>query len=109
MALSLDEFWDRLPTLDASFASRQAAASAAGQRLCYVARAAGGTATVALEAVDSRHPCASLEGTDNLIAFSTSRYDQTPLVVRGPGAGPQVTAAGVFADVLRAARPVEGS
>ena len=103
-SLTIDEFWSRLPSLDAEFAQRQVAAAAAGQQLCYLARAAAGGATVALEAVAAGHPCASLSGTDNLIAFSTDRYDATPLVVRGPGAGPYVTAAGVFADVLRAAR-----
>lgn len=103
-SLSREEFWSVLPSLDASFAARQATAAATGQRLCYLARAAEGQATVGLESVEGHHPCASLSGTDNLIAFSTARYDTTPLVVRGPGAGPHVTAAGVFADVLRAAR-----
>ncbi len=105
-SLTVEEFWSRLPSLDAGFAEQQATAAAAGRQLCYLARAAGGTATVALEAVAGGHPCASLSGTDNLIAFSTDRYNTTPLVVRGPGAGPSVTAAGVFADVLRAARTV---
>ncbi len=105
-SLSLDEFWRWLPSLDADFAGRQATAASQGQRLCYLARAEGGAAAVGLEAVAAGHPCASLSGTDNLIAFSTDRYNATPLVVRGPGAGPHVTAAGVFADVLRAARTV---
>ncbi|HUH13936.1 MAG TPA: hypothetical protein VMK65_12545, partial [Longimicrobiales bacterium] len=52
--------------------------------------------------VDGAHPCAGLSGTDNLIAVTSTRYADTPLVSRGPGAGPQVTAAGVFADILRA-------
>jgi aspartokinase/homoserine dehydrogenase 1 len=105
--LSRDEFWQRLPSLDERFAAQQAAAAQEGRRLCYLARASGGAASVGLEAVTAGHPCASLSGTDNLIAFSTARYDTTPLVVRGPGAGPHVTAAGVFADVLRTARRVE--
>ena len=105
-SLSLDEFWRWLPSLDGEFADRQATAASQGQRLCYLARAEGGAAAVGLEAVAAGHPCASLSGTDNLIAFSTDRYNATPLVVRGPGAGPDVTAAGVFADVLRAARTV---
>jgi aspartokinase/homoserine dehydrogenase 1 len=109
LALSRDEFWDRLPSLDRPFAARQADAASDGRRLCYLAKAVNGEVTVGLEAVDSGHPCASLAGTDNLIAFSTARYDKTPLVVRGPGAGPHVTAAGVFADVLRAARGVDPS
>ncbi|MEO8682222.1 MAG: bifunctional aspartate kinase/homoserine dehydrogenase I [Vicinamibacterales bacterium] len=106
-ALTQDEFWKELPSLDPLFAAKQAAATAAGQRLCYLARVSAGRATVGLEAVDPSHPCATLSGTDNLIAFSTDRYDTTPLVVRGPGAGPHVTAAGVFADVLRAARTAD--
>ena len=106
-ALSLEEFWSVLPSLDDAFAARQADAERSGRRLCYLARVAGGRATVGLEAVDQSHPCATLSGTDNLIAFSTDRYDATPLVVRGPGAGPHVTAAGVFADVLRAARTAD--
>ncbi len=108
-SLSKEEFWHRLPSLDAEFAARQAEATAAGRRLCYLARAADGVTSVGLQAVEASHPCASLSGTDNLIAFSTSRYNMTPLVVRGPGAGPQVTAAGVFADVLRAARGADRS
>ena len=106
-AMSLDEFWAALPSLDDAFAAKQADAEKSGRRLCYLARVAGGRATVGLEAVDQSHPCATLSGTDNLIAFSTDRYDATPLVVRGPGAGPHVTAAGVFADVLRAARTAD--
>jgi aspartokinase/homoserine dehydrogenase 1 len=108
-SLSREEFWSQLPSLDASFVARQAAAASNGQRLCYLARASDGVVSVGLEAVDAGHPCASLSGTDNLIAFSTARYDTTPLVVRGPGAGPHVTAAGVFADVLRAARRADAT
>lgn len=106
-AFSIDEFWSKLPSLDAMFATKQAEAEASGRRLCYLARVSDGHATVGLEAVDRSHPCSTLSGTDNLIAFSTDRYDTTPLVVRGPGAGPHVTAAGVFADVLRAARTAD--
>ena len=54
------------------------------------------------------HPCAGARGTDNLIAFTTDRYRDSPLVVRGPGAGPALTAAGVFADLLRAIEQGEG-
>jgi aspartokinase/homoserine dehydrogenase 1 len=103
-ALSQDEFWKILPSLDDVFTHKQQQAHAEGKRLCYLAQAAGGRAHVGLQAIDLSHPCASLSGTDNLIAFSTTRYDRTPLVVRGPGAGPFVTAAGVFADVLKAAQ-----
>jgi aspartokinase/homoserine dehydrogenase 1 len=54
--------------------------------------------------VPAEHPAYSLDGPDNLVAFKTRRYLRSPLVVRGPGAGPEVTAAGVFADILRTVR-----
>ncbi len=99
--LEMEDFWQRLGELDASFAERQAAASREGARLCYLARLDDCGARVSLEAVDAAHPCAGLRGTDNLIAVYSDRYRETPLVVRGPGAGPEVTAAGVFGDILR--------
>lgn len=100
----LDAFWERLAELDDAFAARQEAARREGKQLCYLAALDEDGARVSLEAVDPGHPAASLRGTDNLIAVYTDRYDETPLVIRGPGAGPEVTAAGVFGDVLRAAR-----
>ena len=103
--MSLEEFWQALPELDAPFAARHRAAAAAGRRLAYVATVDGRAARVGLDEVDGTHPCSPLRGSDNLIAFYTSRY-ATPLVVRGPGAGPAVTAAGIFGDVLRAAHRV---
>ena len=58
--------------------------------------------SVRLESVPASHPAASLRGTDSLVALTTKRYARAPLVVRGPGAGPELTASGVFADLLRA-------
>ncbi len=63
--------------------------------------AASGKATVGLVRLERSHPFANINLTDNVVRFVTSRYDVNPLVVQGPGAGPHVTAAGVFADVLR--------
>jgi aspartokinase/homoserine dehydrogenase 1 len=54
--------------------------------------------------VDFKHPFCSLAGSDNIVAFTTRRYSPQPLVVKGPGAGAEVTAAGVFADIVRASR-----
>jgi len=72
--------------------------------LRYVARLeADGRASVTLQAVPRSHPLAHARLTDNMIVFATDRYNDNPLVVQGPGAGPDVTAAGVFADVLRVA------
>ncbi|MEM1181759.1 MAG: bifunctional aspartate kinase/homoserine dehydrogenase I [Acidobacteriota bacterium] len=100
--LDLDDFWRRLPELDADFERRRLAAEAQGERLRYVASLDADGARVGTVAVDAEHPAYALAGPDNLVAFSTRRYAVSPLVVRGPGAGPAVTAAGLFADVLAA-------
>jgi len=68
----------------------------------YLAMLQNGRARVALQSVDIHHPFYFLSGSDNIISFATTRYKERPLIVRGPGAGAEVTAAGVFADVLRA-------
>ncbi|HAI58394.1 MAG TPA: bifunctional aspartate kinase/homoserine dehydrogenase I [Xanthomonadaceae bacterium] len=97
----LPEFLQRLGEFDAPMAERLAAAKAEGKVLRYLAEVdASGRASVALRAVESTHPAASAQGTDNLFAFHTARYHTRPLVVKGPGAGPDVTAAGVFGDIL---------
>ena len=62
------------------------------------------SASVALESLDSSHPFANMNLTDNVVRYESARYSDNPLVVQGPGAGPAVTAAGVFADLLRLAR-----
>lgn len=76
-------------------------AESAGKRLRYIGSIENGNAEVSLKAVGPEHPFYSLSGTDNIISFTTERYANTPLVVKGPGAGTEVTAAGVFADILR--------
>ncbi len=103
--LPLPAFWEQLPEADAELEKRRAAAALAGQRLRYLASVDAGGARVAIAAVDPGHPAFALEGPDNLVAFTTRGYDRSPLVVRGPGAGPAVTAAGVFADILRTVQP----
>ncbi len=75
---------------------------AGGHMLCYLARLDEDGARVGLEEIDPGHVCAVKQGSDNVFAFYTTRYCESPLVVRGPGAGLDVTAAGVFADVLQA-------
>ncbi|KAI8476646.1 MAG: homoserine dehydrogenase [Monoraphidium minutum] len=105
---SADEFMARLPEFDNEMASRADAAAAEGGVLRYVGvvDAAAGTASVTLKSFPADHPFAALRGSDNLVCFTTRRYCATPLVVRGPGAGADVTAAGVFGDVLQIARSV---
>jgi aspartokinase/homoserine dehydrogenase 1 len=98
-----DEFMNRLEELDAPMLARLASARAANRVLRYVAALDAGTgkASVGLVELERSHPFATLNLTDNIVQFVTSRYHQNPLVVQGPGAGPAVTAGGVFADLLR--------
>ncbi|KAF1701274.1 bifunctional aspartate kinase/homoserine dehydrogenase I [Pseudoxanthomonas suwonensis] len=101
---SVDDFMARLHEVDAGFAARLAQAQANNSVLRYVARLdAQGKASVGLVEVPRDHAFANLRLTDNIVQFTTRRYCQNPLVVQGPGAGPEVTAAGVFADLLRVA------
>ena len=98
-----DEFMNRLGELDAPMLARLEAARKTGRVLRYVAALDAGTgkATVGLVELERSHPFANINLTDNIVQFVTSRYHQNPLVVQGPGAGPAVTAGGVFADLLR--------
>ncbi len=101
--MDLDAFWSALPEVDGAFARRWREAADAGAKLRYVASLSESGARVSLTAVGPEHPTHSVTGADNLIAFTTQHYRDAPLVVRGPGAGREVTAAGVFADILSAA------
>ena len=98
-----DEFMSRLTELDAPMLARLEAARKAGRVLRYVAAldATGGRASVGLVELERTHAFANINLTDNIVQFVTGRYHQNPLVVQGPGAGPAVTAGGVFADLLR--------
>jgi len=100
---SVDEFLKRLPEFDGRMAARLQAASAAGEVLRYVGRldAVAGKASVGLARLDKRHAFANIALTDNVVRFATRRYCDNPLIVQGPGAGPEVTAGGVFGDLLR--------
>ena len=103
-SLSIDEFLDQLPGSDAAMRERFDAAKARGKVLRYVGRlTADGKATVGVAEVDTSHAFANIALTDNVVRFATTRYNKNPLIVQGPGAGPEVTAGGVFADLLRLA------
>jgi aspartokinase/homoserine dehydrogenase 1 len=100
----IEEFMSRLPEFDAAMSDTLASARAAGQVLRYVGRIdALGKATVGLTRLDARHAFANIALTDNVVRFATRRYCDNPLIVQGPGAGPEVTAGGVFSDLLRLA------
>ena len=99
---SVEEFMARLSEFDAEMATRLADAKKQGQVLRYVGRIdADGRATVGLTLLDAKHAFANIALTDNVVRFATRRYCDNPLIVQGPGAGPEVTAGGVFADLLR--------
>ncbi len=98
----VEEFMRRLPEHDAGMAAMLAEASRQGQVLRYVGRIdANGRASVGLTRLDAKHAFANIALTDNVVRFATRRYCDNPLIVQGPGAGPEVTAGGVFADLLR--------
>jgi aspartokinase/homoserine dehydrogenase 1 len=99
---SVEEFMARLPESDAAMAAALADARRKNQVLRYVGRIdAAGKATVGLMRLEAKHAFANIALTDNVVRFATRRYCDNPLIVQGPGAGPEVTAAGVFSDLLR--------
>ena len=107
----VEEFLDQLTQLDAAMAQRVEHAASQGQVLRYVAEVdfKTGTARVRLGEFGKDHPFANISLTDNIVQFATRRYCDNPLIVRGPGAGPDVTAAGIFADLLRLCSMLSGS
>mmetsp|Transcript_36478 Transcript_36478/g.89999 ORF Transcript_36478/g.89999 Transcript_36478/m.89999 type:complete len:953 (-) Transcript_36478:188-3046(-) len=100
---SVEEFMKELPKYDQDMAAQTAEAAAAGEKLRYVGvvDVKAGTGSVELRRYPADHPFAQLSGSDNIISFQTKRYCNQALVIRGPGAGAEVTAGGVFGDVLR--------
>ena len=102
-ALPLAEFLDRLDELDAAWRRRGDAAAAEGTVLRYVATVTPSKIAVGLRAVPTTSPLAAIKGSDNQLVFTTARYKANPLVITGPGAGAEVTAAGVLNDILRLA------
>ncbi len=99
---SIDDFLNGLPKYDGEMKKRFDEAAARGKVLRYVGRlTADGKATVGVSELDKSHAFANIALTDNVVRYATARYNSNPLIVQGPGAGPEVTAAGVFADLLR--------
>jgi aspartokinase/homoserine dehydrogenase 1 len=99
-APTIDDFFKELESSNDYFAGLVTSAEEKGGVLRYVATLENGKATVELITVDSKHPFFSLSGSDNIISFTTERYKDRPLVIKGPGAGAEVTASGVFADIM---------
>ena len=97
---TLDDFWQRIPQMDADFEARRKVLEKEGKKWRFVAKMENGRCSVGLQAVDQRHPFYDLEGSNNIILIQTERYFEDPMVIKGYGAGAGVTAAGVFGDII---------
>ncbi len=100
-APTVDAFMDTLKAEDAFFVAKRDAALAEGKRLRFLASITRESTKVELVAVDAAHPFYDLSGSDNMVVLYSQRYKERPLVIKGPGAGASVTAAGVFAEIIR--------
>ncbi len=97
----VDAFFEMLASLDSAMDTKREQAKQNRQVFRYIASLKDGKASIELMTVDAQNPFAILSGSDNMVVFRTDRYNETPLVIRGPGAGASVTAAGVLADILK--------
>lgn len=97
---SVDDFWEKLPALDADFEKRRAVLEKENKRWRFVAKMEGGRTSVSLQEVGSTHPFYNLEGSNNIVLLTTERYKEYPMQIQGYGAGASVTAAGVFANIM---------
>ena len=97
---SIDDFWAKLPELDADFEARRKVLEAENKRWRFVATMENGKTNVALKEVPYGHPFYGLEGSNNIVLLTTERYKEYPMLIQGYGAGAAVTAAGVFANIM---------
>lgn len=97
---NIEEFWKNLPKLDADFEAQRKQLDAEGKRWRFVATFDHGKLSVALKEVDRTHPFYNLQGSNNIVALTTERYREYPMLIQGYGAGASVTAAGVFANIM---------
>ncbi len=97
---SVEHFWQKIHLLDVEFENKRQQLETEGKRLRFVAKMEKGVCEVGLQEVDAHHPFYELEGSNNIIMISTERYHDYPMIIKGYGAGADVTAAGVFADVI---------
>lgn len=97
---SLDEFWATIHEVDEEFEDRRKKLEQGGKHLRFVAKYENGHSDIGLREVDIRHPFYELEGSNNIIQITTERYNEYPMIIKGYGAGADVTAAGVFSDII---------
>jgi aspartokinase/homoserine dehydrogenase 1 len=100
---TLDDFWKGVEKMDEPFEMKREKVELENMKLRYIARFDNGNAKVSLEAVEAGSPFFQLEGSNNAILITTERYNEFPMLIKGYGAGAGVTAAGVFADIMRIA------
>jgi aspartokinase/homoserine dehydrogenase 1 len=99
-AATVEDFYATLKAENTFFDNLKNQAESGNKVLRYIGKLENGKASISLQMVDSEHPFYTMSGSDNIIAFNTDRYKERPMVVKGPGAGAEVTAAGVFADLI---------
>jgi len=99
-AETVDSFYTELQKENTYFEEMKARAARENKVIRYIGKLENGKVSIAIQFVDENHPFYALSGSDNIISFTTERYKERPLVVKGPGAGAEVTAAGVFADLV---------
>jgi aspartokinase/homoserine dehydrogenase 1 len=100
---NINTFLKELGKYDNEFEDMRIKAESNNKVLSYMAKYKNGKATVKIEEIDSEHPFYSLKGIDNIVSFRTNYYNEIPLVIKGPGAGPEFTASGVLSDILKIA------
>jgi aspartokinase/homoserine dehydrogenase 1 len=99
--MTIEKFFSLLSKHDEKFELLRVEAASRNEKLRYMAILEKGKTSIRLASVGQQHPFYSLSGSDNIILLTTERYHDRPMVIRGPGAGAEVTAAGVFADIIR--------
>ena len=99
----IDQFLNKLSEHDSDFEEMRSKAEQNGKVLSYIAKYENRKATVKIEEIDAYHPFYNLSGNENIISFTTKYYNEIPLVIKGPGAGPEFTASGVLSDILKIA------
>ncbi len=98
---TVDDFWKKIPEMDIEFEAGRKKLAAEGRFWRFVAKFEDGKAEIGLQEISAGHPFSDLQGSNNLVMFTTERYHEFPMMIKGYGAGAVVTAAGVFADIIR--------
>ncbi len=99
----VNDFIGKLDKYDSQFEAMRLKAKENNKVLSYMAKYEQGKATVTIQEIDENHPFYNLKGIENIVSFSTKYYNEIPLVIKGPGAGPEFTASGVLSDILKIA------